>query len=204
MEKVFFAFPFELDRHEDYRLVLQRACSDLGVEAVFGDKIRQSDALIRKMCDAIDECNHSFFDITGFNPNVMIEVGIAFRCQKPIYLLYHAEQHRRSAAAKALRMEVPSDLQGHERFTYKNLAELDRELRMTLRQALGQGRNLAFELKEKIRRVLRAKPQPIREIVSTLGGSEPDIQQALAALRFEQSVEIEGHGAGAKWRLTAH
>lgn len=203
MEKVFFAVPYKLFGDE-YRLLARRACSDMGLSAVFGDEVRQADALIQKMCSAIDEARFGFFDITGFNPNVMIELGIAFCAQKKVFLLYNEKRHREAPAVKAGRELVPSDLQGHERFAYQTPEDFDRELRQTLRATLGIGQNTVHDLKQKIGKMLRNHPQPIRKIVESLAAPEQDVQDALYSMRLEKRVTIEGHGRGAKWRLTAH
>lgn len=202
MEKVFFAFPFDFG--VDYRLVTQRACNDFSLTAVFGDDVRRADALIQKLCTAIDDCRFGFYDITGFNPNVMVELGIGFCSKRTTFIMFNEQKHKNTPAVKAMKSEVPADLQGHERFTYRTPEDLDRELRKTLRQALGIGQNSAYELKERIRKVLNRNPQPIRRIVESLGAPERDVQDALAAMRFEKRVALEGHGAGAKWRLVAH
>lgn len=203
MEKVFFAVPFKVFGDE-HRLVARRACTDLGLTAVFGDDVRQADALIQKLCSAIEECRFGFYDITGFNPNVMIELGIAFSARKKVFLIYDEKRHANSPAVKAGKEPIPADLQGHERFPYGTIEDLDRELRQTMRHTMGFGQNSAHELKQKISRVLRGHPQPIRKIVEGLGAPQQDVEDALAAMRFEKRVVVEGRGGGSKWRLIAH
>jgi hypothetical protein len=203
MERVFFAVPFKTFG-DDHRIVAKRACEDLGLRAVFGDEERQPDALIQKLCTTISECQVGFYDITGFNPNVMIELGIGFSADRKVFLLINERKHRESPAVRAGKELIPSDLQGHERFKYQTPEDLDRELRQTLRFAFGKGRNDAYEMKQKIEMVLRRNPQPIRKIVETLGAPEQEVSDALAAMRFERRVEVEGRGGGAKWRLTRH
>jgi hypothetical protein len=175
----------------------------MGLTAVFGDEARQADALIQKMCSSIEEARFGFFDITGFNPNVMIELGIAFCAQKKVFLLYNQKRHKDSPAVKAGKELVPADLQGHERFAYQTPEDFDRELRQTLRATLGIGQNTVHDLKQKIGKMLRGHPQPIRKIVEGLAAPEQDVQDALYSMRLEKRVTIEGHGRGAKWRVVA-
>jgi hypothetical protein len=152
----------------------------------------------------IDDARFGFYDITGFNPNVMIELGIAFHAGKKVFLFYNEKRHRNSPAVKAGKDLVPSDLQGHERFAYRTPEEFDRELRQALRVTLGIGQNSVHDLKQRISTMLRNNPQPIRKIVEGMNAPEQDVQDALYSLRLEKRVTIEGHGRGAKWRLMAH
>lgn len=108
MEKVFFAVPYKLFGDE-YRILARRACLDRQLTAVFGDETRQADALIRKMCTSIEEARFTFFDITGFNPNVMIELGIAFCAQKKVFLFYNEKRHKESPIVKAGKEPVPAE-----------------------------------------------------------------------------------------------
>ena len=44
--------------------------------------------VINTICDAIDEAELFFADLTGLNPNVMFELGYAIACDKRIWLVF--------------------------------------------------------------------------------------------------------------------
>jgi hypothetical protein len=199
METAFFAFPYNFDVH--YRLAVKRACTDFNVRPIFGDEVRAADHLANKLRASIEQCNLGFYDITGLNPNVMIELGIGLCAQRRNFLMFDAKAHRKSAAVKAFKCEIPSDIAGHEHFKYENENDLDRELRAVLKQALGIGRNSAFDLKIKIDGLVRKTSLRLGEIQQKIpGASRDDIDQAIAALRFEGKIKLEGKAGGARWR----
>lgn len=202
MLKAFFAFPYDFEI--DYRLTIKRACHDLDVAPVFGDEIRKSKALVDKICEAIEECELGFYDITGFNPNVMIEIGMSYCAERATFIMLNSGKHRQSPAVRAEGSEVPADLEGQHRLVYSTPAELDAELRKTLRQALGIGQNSHHDLKRKIDQRLRAKgAQTLREIASGIGNPDRDeLKIALMALRAEKRVRLDGHGLGARYSRT--
>jgi len=205
MARVFFGFPYEFDRDfgDDYRGILRRACSDLGAEYVFGDKEFTADSLVSKMNSCIDSCEYAFFDITGFNPSVMMELGIAFHSKGRLFFMYDEAKHRNSAIVKATKDQIPTNIRGQDHFTYRTLYDLDFGVRSSLRNALGIGKSSLQDLKLKINGILRKKPQRIGEIAETLGNVEKDsVAQALFVLRAEKKVECNGIGMGARWSLT--
>jgi hypothetical protein len=199
MVKAFFAFPYDFD--VDYRITVQRACHDLSVMPVFGDDVRRSQALVDKVCEAIEECELGFYDITGFNPNVMIEIGMSYCAERATFIMLDPKKHRAHASVRAEGQDVPADLQGQHRLLYSNADELDGELRKTLRQALGIGQNSHHDLKLKIdRRLSKIGAQTLRELAAGIGHDDRDeLKIALLSLRAEKRVRLDGHGLGARY-----
>lgn len=198
MPRVFFAFPYSVE--DEYRRILISACHDLRVEYVFGDGTVSSTTLIDKMSNDIEGCDHAFFDITGFNPNVMIELGMAYQHKKRVYFMYDGRRHKNAPATKAVKEEVPTNIRGQDHFTYDSLAEFNLKVRAALRNALGIGRNLLHETKIKISRTLASKPQRIGEIAKSIGESDQSqVSEALTVMKIEGKVTCKGHGMGAKW-----
>lgn len=204
MKTAFFAFPFEFG--VDYRLAVKRTCHSLEVHALFGDDVRQSDALARKLSEALHNCDLAFFDITGLNPNVLIELGMGLAAGKPVFVMLDPDTHKKSPAAKLLKKSfdgIPSDIAGFERFSYGSEGDLAAEVRRVLHQHLGIGRNTHEELKRKIVRQLQGgRRQRIRELVSQMPDAQvEDVRAALSALRLERRVRLEGRGLGARYSI---
>jgi nucleoside 2-deoxyribosyltransferase len=96
-----------LDRHEVTSVVAEG--SDPSTLA----RLRDSDLIIA--------------DITGANPNVMVEVGMALGLGKPLLLL---SQRRVS--------EMPVDLAAHQVAVYEDVASVTRYLDLWLRDAVAE------------------------------------------------------------------
>ena len=94
-----------LDRHE-----VTSVAAEEGPDPSTLARLRDSDLIIA--------------DITGANPNVMIEVGMALGLGKPLLLL---SQRRAS--------EMPFDLAAHQVAVYEDVASVRRYLDLWLRDA---------------------------------------------------------------------
>lgn len=200
MATVFFAFPYSFE--DEYRRVLIAACHDLRAEYIFGDGSVSTGALVDKMSNSIEGSDHAFFDITGFNPNVMMELGMAYQNKRKIYFMYHSKKHKDSPSAKAFKELVPTNIRGQDHFEYASFVEFDAKIRSALKNALGIGQNSVHEMKMKINRVLASGPKRIRDIASTIGEQDQGhVSEVLSAMRTENTVTVKGHGMGAKWEL---
>lgn len=87
------------------------------------DQIK-SDDLLTKIIENIKECDFAIFDITGWNANVCLELGLAKGIGKDYYILNN----------NAIRKDVPSDIKGSVRIDYnwnkkKNAASLFGQLK---------------------------------------------------------------------------
>jgi hypothetical protein len=177
------------------------ACHDLKVKYVFGDGSVSSSTLLDKMSSDIESSDYAFFDITGFNPNVMIELGMAYQHKRRVYIVFDEKRHKDAPATKAVKEPVPANIRGQDHFAYKSLADFDAVIRTALRKALGIGNNSLQDIKIKINRSLRERPQRIGEIVATIGADQEQISEALLVMRAERTVTCKGHGMGARWEL---
>lgn len=117
MPRAFFAFPYSFG--VDYRIALGRVCDALSVEPVFGDEVRKADALLSKLQEEIQGCHIGFYDITGLNSNVLIELGISFASGRPTFVLYDIDRHKKMPAAKLGKFEVPTDIKERAQLPYK-------------------------------------------------------------------------------------
>jgi hypothetical protein len=204
MPKIFFGFPYDFDREfgAEYRLTLRRAAEDQKCSHVFGDSEISAGALMDKLVACIDACDHAYFDITGFNPSVMLELGAAFYAKGKIHFYFNGKRHRASPLYRVQREEIPTDIRGQDHFEYETVHDLDFGIRNSLRAALGVGKSSLDDLKIRINSALKKGPQRISEIAETIGVPEREsVSQALYVLRAEQKVTCSGVGMGAKWEL---
>lgn len=74
---------------------------------VASDKIT-SDHLLKKITSEIKKCDFSIFDISGWNPNVCLELGLARGLDTEYYIINNTSK----------RKDAPSDIRGIDRVDY--------------------------------------------------------------------------------------
>jgi hypothetical protein len=198
MPRAFFAFPYSFG--VDYRIAISRVCDALNVTPIYGDEVIRSDALLSKLQEEIQTCHIGFYDITGLNPNVLIELGMSFASNRPTFVLYDLDRHKKTPAAKLGKFEVPSDIKERAHLPYKGFDELGAEVRKAMRETLQIGLNGHLDLKAKVEKQLRRGRQRISEIAAGIGSEAPraDLEAAIMSLRHEKIIALEGH----HYRLT--
>jgi hypothetical protein len=122
---VFMLTPFHSDYYADYTVVVE-AANALGLEVQRGDEKASGGDIFNQILKAIVSARIIVANITGRNPNVFYELGIAHALNKPVILV--CEQGN----------DVPFDLQS-KRIVFFDTAE---ELKKGITKALGQA--LAF------------------------------------------------------------
>jgi hypothetical protein len=91
-----------------------RACLErLPIEFVYADSSIRTQQVMERRRRGISRTDFSLFDITGWNANVTLEVGMAEGLNKDYYILFRP--------GKGSKSEPPADLKGLQRFQYKKL-----------------------------------------------------------------------------------
>jgi hypothetical protein len=75
------------EKKRDYRLFLNDAISREGYRPIFPDEVAHPGSLLYTICQHILDCDLSIFDITGYNSNVLIELGLAIGMNQPILVI---------------------------------------------------------------------------------------------------------------------
>ncbi len=114
LPKVFLACPFDKDLD---RLVAHLNKLPWKIK-VASDRIT-SDHLLKKIITEMRACDFAIFDISGWNPNVCLELGLARGLNKQYYIINNT----------AKKKDAPSDIKGIDRVDYdwdkrKNTASL--------------------------------------------------------------------------------
>lgn len=87
-EKTAFVFmPFNKELQEVYEKGIKKALEDLGWKCHRSDEKFDAPEIICTICKNAQEANLIFADLTGKNPNVFLEVGLAFGLGKHVVLL---------------------------------------------------------------------------------------------------------------------
>jgi hypothetical protein len=89
---------------------------------VYADTSLQTKHLLTKVRELISQADFSLFDLSGWNPNVALELGLAHGFGRPYFILVNRE----------LSSDVPSDIKGIQRIEYSHLTKGKRSLRQLL------------------------------------------------------------------------
>ncbi len=90
---------------------LKKALEKVPLEFIFADSSIKTEHLLQRVREGITRADYSLFDITGWNANVTLELGLAEGLNERYYVLYKS--------GKGTQAEPPADLRGIQRISYK-------------------------------------------------------------------------------------
>ena len=94
---------------KSFRDALQR----VPLEFHYADSAIRTAHVLERIRRGIDRCDYSLFDITNWNANVTLELGLAAGLNKDYYILFKPGRGKKS--------EPPSDIKGLQRIQYATL-----------------------------------------------------------------------------------
>jgi hypothetical protein len=151
---VFVACPYLLFPLDDYKAAFAAVGKPYGVDFRFADEQITNQHVLSKITNYIRDADISLFDITGWNPNVALELGIAVGLGRRYFILLNHKLDQNK--------EVPSDIKGIDRIQYSSNSELEAKLIILIKQEIPQSSSRsdsAFEtLKLRINEVLASDP----------------------------------------------
>ena len=191
---VFVACPYALFPLDDYKAVFKEITKSYDVTFKFADEQITNQHVLDKIASYIRDANFSLFDITGWNPNVSLEMGIAIGLNKRYFVLWNHKIDEQ-------RTDVPSDIRGIDRIQYASNSELEAKLIILLKQelpAVGASSDSAFEtLKGKILAGLKANPGlKIAELAQTIGDDKALVQSTVRAMVGNGELKTRGAKKG--------
>src|ERR1700733_12743038 len=123
---IFVACPYLLFPLDDYKKVFQSVAKAYDIGFKFADEQITSQHVLTKVTNYIRDHNFSLFDITGWNPNVALELGIAVGLGRRYFILLNTK----------LDKDAPSDIKGIDRIQYASNVELEAKLKLLIKQEL--------------------------------------------------------------------
>jgi hypothetical protein len=165
--RLFVAYPYEIPK-ADYRRPFTELAKAFDVEFQFADEKITNQHILDKITEMIVGARFSLFDVTRWNANVALELGIAIGGRRPYYLLFNPDDPKNPKG------DVPADLGGLDRIQYRSYAELEEGLTKLLAQEFG------------VRRRETADP------VATFRGQVPKLVRETAGLRIGEIAEHLG------------
>jgi predicted nucleotide-binding protein len=114
--QVFVAYSYRLYDKADYRKVYTELEKAFNVKFVFADEKITNLHILQKIVDFIRSSRFGIYDISGWNPNVTLELGLAFGLNEKAYIAIDP--------SKTPIDEVPADLRGIDRIQYNSFTSL--------------------------------------------------------------------------------
>jgi len=112
IKTVFVAYPYRLG--EGYRTALGSRFEGSGVELRYADERLENSHVMDKIRRMMTESDVSCFDITGSNPNVMLELGYALGAEEPGFVVVQEDAVD----------EISADITGWDQLRYKDAPDL--------------------------------------------------------------------------------
>jgi predicted nucleotide-binding protein len=164
--QVFVAYSYKLYPKADYRRVFNDLKAAFQVEFVFADEKITNLHILQKIVNYIRESRFGLYDISGWNPNVTLELGLAYGLAEKAYIAIDP--------SKTNVDEVPADLRGLDRIQYASYADLSAGVEKLLLQEfpLAPTHDVENQLRQ-----LRA--QAVSATADSEGLKIPDIAQLL-------------------------
>jgi hypothetical protein len=198
---VFVAYPYILPK-DDYRRPFNEVGKAFNVQFQFADERIANKQILDKITDMITTATFSLFDITTWNANVVLELGIAIGAGRNYYLLFNPD-HLGNPKGEA----VPADLGGFERIQYRSYAELEDGLTKLLAQEFGlplsgDQTDPLREFRERVPEILSQEPGlKVREIADRLGITVDLAQVVVRPLATSRELETTGVKRGTRYYL---
>ncbi len=194
--QIFVAYSYRLYPLKDYRRVYKNLEKAFGVSFVFADEKISSLHILQKIVGYIRESRFGIYDISGWNPNVTLELGLALGMNERMFITIDP--------SKTSIEEMPSDLRGVDRIQYDSYSALEENLERLLAQEVTPTRdpeaaNFIPKLQNSIAEVVEsADGIGVGSIAKILGVNVDLVKVAIRPL-VGNRVEMKGQRKGAKY-----
>jgi hypothetical protein len=128
---VFVAYPWKLYSNPTaYKRAYTKLQRALSVRFVFAEERISSGHVLDKIAEMIEQTAFGIYDVSGWNPNVTLEYGMARGIGALTFIAFNPE--------KTDREDVPTDVRGFDRLQYTDFDELSDAVATLVRQELGE------------------------------------------------------------------
>lgn len=194
--QVFVAYPYGIYDKTDYRRPFKELAKAFNVDFVFADQKITTLHILQKIADYIRSSRCGIYDVSAWNPNVALELGLAYGLSEKAYVIANPSKH--SAG------EVPSDLRGIDRVQYNSFNELEHAVETILAAEFpiqpthGVEDQLAKLRTQALQVIGQSAGLKITDIASLLGISI-EIAQVLVRPLVGTELRTEGQRKGTKY-----
>ena len=195
-KQVFIAYPYLLFPKVDYRRIFRTLEQAYEVTFIFADEKITNMHIMKKIETFIRGSDFSVFDISGWNPNVTLELGFAMAAGDRWYIAIDP--------SKTEMKEVPSDLRGLDRIQYNSYDELETKLTLVLEDRYPKKVRASIEamLEERrteVRELLKATPGLTAKAISQLLRVELSVAQLILRPMVGTVLRTTGATRGTKY-----
>lgn len=195
-KQVFVAYSYKAYPKDDYRKVFKELEKKYEVTFIFADEKITNMHIMKKIETFIRGSDFSIFDISGWNPNVTLELGFAMAAGDQWYI---ALDPARTEAA-----EVPSDLRGLDRIQYSSYTEFGGKLDVLLDQRYPRRPRVGIDsfLKERgdeIVELVRRNPGLTMSSIAQVTQLELRVAQLVVQTLMGTRLESRGATRGTKY-----
>lgn len=197
--QVFVAYSYRLYPKADYRKLYKAIEKKYDVTFIFADEKITNMHIMKKIETFIRGSDFCVFDISGWNPNVTLELGFAMALGDEWYIALDP--------SKTEVREVPSDLRGLDRIEYSSYDELENKLSIVMEDRYPKRRTAGIdeflvEKQQEARKALRQHPGfTMIELAQVLDVEVPVAQLALKPLIDGGELETQGQRKGTRYFL---
>jgi len=196
--QIFVAYSYRLYPKDDYRRVYNELKKAFQVDFVFADEKITSLHILQKIANYIRESRFGIYDISGWNPNVTLELGLAFGLTEKTFIAIDP--------AKTDINEVPSDLRGMDRIQYGSYTELQTGLERLLIQEFPvqpthDVESQLTQLREQTVKIISDSEGLKMTDIAKLLGVSVDMAKVVVRPLVGDKLRIEGVKRGAKYYL---
>jgi hypothetical protein len=191
-----------------YRDVFKRVEASHDVKFVFGDDVRSANHLLGEIEAQIRDADLCLFDVTTWNINVLLELGLARGFQRPHLILVKPIVSSGMFKPTTSNLDkIPTDLQGLRREQYSDAGVLEQKLRMIVAE-YRDGADLSRVAKllfARVLTVLQRNPDGLSmwDISSNLRLDMGVTRAIVKGLVSEGRIGKTGKGAGTKYHPVA-
>jgi hypothetical protein len=196
-KQVFVAYAYNLYDKRDYRKIYTAIERSYGIKFIFADEKITNMHILQKIISYIRGSDFSLFDISDWNPNVTLELGIALALSDNWYICFNPEKTNIS--------EVPSDIRGIDRIQYKSFSDLEDKLTILLDQWYPPAKTRTVDdymgaIEERVRELLqRQQGLGVVEIAEILNMNKKMVQVVVKQMVEAGKLRIEGMTKAAKY-----
>ena len=195
-KQIFVAYSYKLYPADDYRRVYRELAKAFNVEYVFADEKITNLHILQKIVNYIRSSRFGIYDISGWNPNVTLELGLAFGMNEKAYIAIDP--------TKTDVEEVPADLRGIDRIQYTSYTEMQTGLGRLLAQEfpLKPTHNVEDQLQslrsQADKLVHESEGLKVGDIARLLGVTV-DVAKVIVAPLVGESIEVRGIKRAARY-----
>lgn len=194
--QVFVAYSYRLYDKRDYRKAFDEVGKAFGVNFVFADEKISSLHILQKIANQIRESEFGIYDITGWNPNVTLELGLALGMAERVFVALNPKQTEMD--------DLPSDLKGMDRLQYGSFSEFQDELERLLSQELPPKRDREAEdflsrLQEDVVDAVRKAPGINVTTIAKAVGVNTDLVKIAVQNEMGTRLQMKGRTRGARY-----